>query len=340
MCLSIIFLESFGESTSLTVFPNEDITISYGNPVEIFCVAEDGYSSQDLEFVRGFEHLNTSKVNETTLRLFLEKPDIGAYVFYCSNKKTRRVSSSRVIVDKIPSPVTNFKCISKNLDEMKCSWVPPKSNTDLIHTLNFLIYGRRTIPCNVVLERNLSSCTWSATYGAPLYRQQLDKYLFEMKTCNAIGCINQNFTIDHFSIVKPNKPKDLQVINAGTHSITLKWRIPYNMVDFLEGGIEHKIVYQIAEIDDPSHFHEVDATDLPPENSTYLFELTNLPYANRQYEVRIYIRPKKAKGEEFWSDYAYKIFNTASERPQHPPEIAAGAFHQMVYKNHRLINVF
>lgn len=136
-----------------------------------------------------------------------------------------------------------------------------------------------------------------------------------MKTCNAIGCINQNFTIDHFSIVKPNKPKDLQVINAGTHSITLKWRIPYNMVDLLGGGIEHKIVYQIAEIDDPSHFHEVDATDLPPENSTYLFELTNLPYANRQYEVRIYIRPKKANEEEFWSDYAYKIFNTASERP-------------------------
>ncbi|KAI8433772.1 hypothetical protein MSG28_015747 [Choristoneura fumiferana] len=161
-----------------------------------------------------------------------------------------------------------------------------------------------------------------------------------MKSCNSMGCIDEDFTIDHFSIVKPDKPTYLKVLRSGPHDVTLKWKIPNNMVDLLPGGIEHRIEYQIPGIDDPSYFRKVDATYLPPKNRSYVFELTDLLSAHREYEVRIYIKPKKAKEEEFWSDYACKIFNTSSERPQRPPEIAAGAFHQMVYKNHRLVNVF
>ncbi|KAI8433771.1 hypothetical protein MSG28_015746 [Choristoneura fumiferana] len=323
------------------MFPDEDITVLYGNPLEIICVAGHGYTSQDLEFFRQGEHINASIVNYTAVRVLIEKPDIGSYVYICTNIKTNKSSSRRVHVDTIPSFVTSFKCISQNLDQMKCSWLRPKTIPLINQSLTYFVNGKTVNPpCHVVSDGNLSSCAWFASHGFPLYRQQLEKYLFKMKSCNSMGCIDEDFTIDHFSIVKPDKPTYLKVLRSGPHDVTLKWRIPNNMVDLLPGGIEHRIEYQIAGIDDPSYFRKVDATYLPPKNRSYVFELTDLLSAHREYEVRIYIKPKKAKEEEFWSDYACKIFNTTSERPQRPPEIAAGAFHQMVYKNHRLVNVF
>ncbi|KAI8435664.1 hypothetical protein MSG28_003927 [Choristoneura fumiferana] len=253
------------------------------------------------------------------------------------------LSSKHIPTTNGTSLLPSGKSHKENLDLLKCSWIRSKTEVSVVNqNLTFLVNGKAVAPFCQVKEDNgiVSSCTWSASKGFPLYRQQLETYFFKMKSCNLLGCINENFTIDHFSIVKPNKPTDLEVLQNGTHSVVLKWKIPNNMVDLLGGGIEHRVEYQIAEIDDTSYFHKVDASELPPKNRTYKFALTNLPYAHKEYEVRIYIRPKKAKQEQFWSDYAFKIINTTSEIPQRPPETAAGAFHQMPYDNHRLINVY
>lgn len=341
-CLPCIFSDCAGTNISLAVYPRDDQTILYGNPLELFCTGEDGYGAEDLEFWLSIgKRLNSTIVNSTTIRLYLEKPDIYVYTFLCINKLTNQTCTSRAAVDTIPPYVTNFNCTSQNLDRLKCTWTRPNTDVSVLNqNLTFLVNGKAVAPCIAERDGNVSSCTWSATEGYPLYRQQIETYFFKLTTCNQLGCIKENFTFDHFSIVKPQRPSNLEVLQNGTHSVVLTWKIPFNMIDLLVGGIEHRIEYQIAEIDDTSYFHKVDASRLPPKNSSYKFELTGLPYAHKEYEVRIYIRPKKAKGEQFWSDYAFKMINTTSEIPQRPPETAAGAFHQMPYDNHRLINIY
>ena len=182
-------------------------------------------------------------------------------------------------------------------------------------------------------------CLWN-TSSEPRYRQLKEEPVFYMKACNVFGCNSQNFTIDYFAIVKPDSPRYLKVIKTGTHSVVLKWRVPKNIADLLDCGIEHIIEYQIAKIDDTTVFHRVDASGLPLRNKTYKFHLTNLPYAHMQYEVRVYIKSKRAVKKEYWSELSYIVFYTESERPSRPPDTTAGAFDHATYNNRRVIYVY
>lgn len=68
--------------------PRGDITIEYGNPLEILCVLNPptNYNSSLLRFYH--DNFEVSKellniVNETTLRLFVEKPPISNSLYSC-----------------------------------------------------------------------------------------------------------------------------------------------------------------------------------------------------------------------------------------------------------------
>ncbi|XP_063362043.1 cytokine receptor [Cydia amplana] len=341
-CLPCIFSECFGNNITLSVQPPGDRRIFYGNPLEIFCVAEGGDVAEDLELLVNHVQLNTTIVNETTIRWYEERPEKQSTTFYCNNKRTNKKCSSKVVVDGYPQEVEEFTCLSKNLNELNCSWVPPKGNQLVVnYNLTFLVNDRAVLPCKVHDEVNASWCVWTTKTGpgVPLYRQQLDMYYFNLTSYNSFGSISQNFAIDHFSIVKPDPPTALEVVQNDSRSVTIQWKISNNMVDLLKGGVDHRIEYQISEIDNTTYFHKVDASDLPPKNRTYKYELS-LPFAHWEYEVRIYIKPKKAKLDQYWSDYAFIMINTTSEKPPRPPKIAAGSFHQQPYLNHRLLKIY
>ncbi|XP_072932168.1 cytokine receptor-like [Epargyreus clarus] len=307
----------------------------------MFCTA-NGYSSDDIEFTSLGVSLQSEKINETTRRLYILNPEKQLRAYYCRNKKTSKKCVSRVLVDSPPADVTDFSCISKNLDLLNCSWTDPPSYRFNNYTLTFDVRHNIVHPYCTVKSTSIGTryCTWDSL-SLPRYRQQEETYYFLMKTCNAIGCNNQNFTVDHYSIVKPDPPANLKVVNIEPHSVTLKWKISSNMFDLLSCGVEHIIEYQIAGIDNVTHFHRVDSSLLPSKNKReYTFQLSNLPYAYMQYEARIYIKTKKAVKREFWSDFSYVVFYTASERPNRPPETIAGAFEQAVWQGMRTIYVY
>ncbi|KAG6454760.1 hypothetical protein O3G_MSEX008867 [Manduca sexta] len=111
-------------------------------------------------------------------------------------------------------------------------------------------------------------------------------------------------------------------------------------LNLLPDGVDHRIEYQIAKIDNMDYFRSVDVSSLPAKNRTYRFLLTNLPYAHMQYEVRIYIKCKTTAKEGIWSDFTYKFIYTTSERPNRPPDTIVGAFGQAVFNTKRLIYIY
>lgn len=338
ICLPCIFSKCLGVNISVAMYPDTMIKLLYGQPLEIFCVAEN-YTAENLEFYHGRKFIESEKVNATTRRLYIEHLDKQVYTFYCKNNVTNKPCTTRVLVDDSPSNVTDFSCISKNLDELNCTWTSPEIYSITTYRLSFNIYGNTFEPCNATRVGKLRYCSWSTT-SQPRYKQMETHYNFSLSSCNYFGCIEQNFTIDHFSVVKPDPPEQLKVLKFDPHNVLLQWKIPNNMYDFLPCAVVHRIEYQIAKIDNTAYFRSVDATMLPPKNKTYTFLLSNLPYAHMSYEVRIYIKSELATEEKFWSDFTFVLFTTASERPQRPPDTIAGAFVQSIYENYRVVYVY
>ncbi|KPJ02630.1 Cytokine receptor [Papilio xuthus] len=336
--LPCIFSKCLGVDITVAVYPQGDITVRYGDPLEIFCVGEN-YLADDLEFTVDGKQVESDIVNETTRRLYYEKPAKQVITYYCKNKKTNKKCVNRVLVDSPPENITTFSCLSKNLDILNCSWHEGHTFSKINYSLTFIINGNPVRPCTVEKFDKTRYCTWN-TSSKPRYRQLEEEFYFNLQSCNGFGCIEQNITVDHFSIVKPDPPSKLKVLYNGTHSVVLQWVVPNNVKDLLPCGVDHKIEYQIAKIDNTAYFHSVDASFLPPNNKTYRFQLNNLPYAHMQYEVRIYIKSKKAVRDEFWSEYNYISFYTDSERPGRPPEMIAGGFDQATYSKNRIIYVY
>jgi cytokine receptor domeless len=339
--LPCIFSTCLGVDLSVRLQPEGVVSVRYGDPLEIFCIVENNsYTSNDLEFTLSGKPMPSTILNQTTIKLYIERPEKQVSAYYCLNKKTNKKCASRVLVDSPPMNVTDFKCVSKNLEVLNCSWTSPPSGATINYSLTFLINGNVVTPCKPEKTSNqLLHCTWN-TSSEPRYRQQEDEYFFILKASNKFGENNQNFTIDHFSIVKPDPPSNLKLITVNPHSILLKWNIANTMADLLTCGVDHRIEYQIAKIDNRTYFHSVDATGLPPNSKTYKFLLKDLPFAYMQYEVRIYIKSKKAVKEEFWSDFTYKVFSTASEKPRRPPELIAGAFSEAEFHEQKMIWIY
>ncbi|XP_075973223.1 cytokine receptor-like [Anticarsia gemmatalis] len=329
--LPCIFSSCHGVNISVTLVPSGMIYIPYGDPLDILCIAEEG-RAEDLEFYHGGEPLDSEIVNATARRLFRKNIEKQVTMYYCHNNATNKKCTTRVLVDGPPSNVTNFSCISKNLDELNCTWPHIEKYSTTNYTMSYMFQNRLTKSSPAKLIGNTWSCVWTTT-TEPAYRQVEEYYFIQLKACNYFGCNRQNFTIDHFAIVKPDKPSNLKIIGNNTHSVQLQWNIPNNMVDLLQ-SVVHKIEYQIAKIDNTSYFRTVDTSHLPVKSKTYKFTLTDLPYAHMLYEVRIYIKSSFAKDDKYWSDFTYEFFTTASERPQRPPDTTVGAFAQSVYNDH------
>lgn len=328
---------------SVALYPEGMINLLYGQPLEIFCIAEKD-TADNLEFFIGGKHVESEKVNSTTRRLYIEHLEKQVYTYYCKNNVTNKQCTSRVLVDLPPKNVTDFSCISKNLEELNCTWTSSDSYSKINYSLTFIVNNRPALPCTAQRSAdhpNKRFCSWSTT-SQPRYKQLEDQFNFQLTSCNVFGCNEQNFTVNHFAIVKPDPPDNLKVLSNNTHSVLLQWSIPNNMVDLLPRGcaVVHRIEYQIAKIDNTAHFRSVETSSLPAKNKTNKFLLSNLPYAHMSYEVRIYIKSAYATEDRFWSDFSFVFFTTASERPQRPPDTAVGAFYQSLYDDKRLIYVY
>lgn len=348
MCLCVVPIRvAAGDSNDVSIYPEGDSYVRVGEELTIYCIAGPNFNRSDIRITHSGKELPTFPYNDTTIK-YTESPmeQVRNKIYYCKNKKTNFNRVKTVVVASPPKNVIDFKCISLNFEVLNCSWTSPDFIIFTKYKLTQVV-GRDTKvkPCiPTQLEKTLLRyCYWNTT-SQPRYRQQEEKFDFILEAHNVFGNNTQNFTIYHYSIVKPDPPMNLTNITVTPHAVLLRWQLPINVNDFLHGGVDHKIEYQIAKIDDKKFFRVVSTSDLLSKISISSKNVCNfnltLPYAHMLYGVRVYIKPKAAKSDEFWSDFSRVLFYTSSEQPRRPPEMIAGAFDQNQFQTRRLLYVY
>lgn len=330
---------------SVSIYPEGDSYIRKGQNIVIYCTALLHYTNTSVRITHSGKELTTKAINATTIVYNETARKHVREIYYCKNTKTNKNLVKTVVVGSPPQNVTDFHCISMNFEVLNCTWTTP-DDVFTEYKLKQIIRGDTSIKECIPKQLGktlLRYCYWNTT-TMPRYRQQDDWFDFILEGSNVFGNNTQNFTIYHFSIVKPDPPVNLTNTSVTPHSVVLSWQLPINIKDFLHGGVDHKIEYQIAKIDHPSYFRIVNTSDLMSKLSTisksvYKFNLT-LPYAHMHYGVRVYIKPKAAKSDEFWSDLSKVLFCTSSEQPRRPPEMIAGAFDQNQYEDRRVLYIY
>lgn len=349
VCLCIVSrcVAAGDPSSSVSIDPEGDSYIRLGDKLTIYCIAGPNYNRSHIKITHSGKELYTIPVNDTTI-MYTETPKehVRNKIYYCKNKETNQNIVKIVIVASPPKNVLDFKCISLNFEVLNCSWTSPDNIIFTKYKLTQVIRNNTKLqPCiPTQLEKTLLRyCYWNTT-SQPRYRQQDEKLDFILEAHNEFGNNTQNFTINHYSIVKPDPPMNLTNITVTPHRVLLSWQLPININDFLHEGVDHKIEYQIAKIDNKKYFRIVNTSGLWRKASIngkyeYKFNLS-LPYAHMLYGVRVYIKPKAAKSDEFWSEFSRVLFYTSSEQPRRPPEMIAGAFDQNPFQDHRILYVY
>lgn len=282
--------------------------ILYGEPLEIFCMGID----YELQMADGVVPLPTTSVNQTTIRLFEERPEKGVSYYTCHYIKNNSLHYPtimlKVVVDGVPV-IEDFRCKSMNFEYLNCSWTTTNINPE--YELYYVKNGILTLLYKIRWFAKTIYCVWDDKNALLPYQYQDVNLTFLVKTCTGLGCTNQTFQFDQRAIVKFKAPK-LEIKAKGSYGAILRCNI-YSSGLYQQFGnynLEQKITYWYSGIHQNQGNVPVVITDI--YSSKYddnAIEL-KLPCANEFYEVRLSVRPQLAEGEEFWSEDAIVHFVT------------------------------
>lgn len=338
-----------GLKTAGVTVPRGDINIEYGNPIEIFCMLNTPtkYNSSNLRFYH--DKFEVSKellniVNETTLRLYVEKPPISTYYYYCklmtTSNELEGVCFNIVNVGTKPQEVQNFSCISYNWDSLNCSWVPVYNPIKTKYKINFVIKAKHRMlhHCPDDSDKNRNFCFWNEKTD-PIYRKPYEEYSFKLTGTNGIDTLVKQYTINHYGVVLPRKPENLSLVNATSSSLTISWVIPVTLRTF-PPGIKNKVMYQ-SKWDSSNYWKEVDTSFVSNRSEKRVLNITGLKYAHTVYDIRVLLKSGKAKDEEkWWSEPATITLRTKPTVPGNPPKTDVGSFESKVQETYRNIYIY
>lgn len=342
--------------------PHGDISIKYGDPLNILCVINDdaaakykGNASQYMYFQKDNTVLSKEMitiVNSTTISLHIENPAKtvrDAYHCYIRGPKNKTfICYNFVFVGVPPQPVTDFQCTSYNKDNLTCNWTAPENFVQTNYSLAYYdrpynasgaepfycpkIEGKRR---GNVMEK---SCTWSvSTY--PIYRQSVRDYYFSLNMSNILGHrVMPSVYFNHFENVRPAPPEKFVVLSTTWNSINISFQVPTTL-QFFENGLIYQVLYQCVYgekkwVIDGNH-------SIPKGHREVYYTLANLKYAHAYYDLRVQLGPAKANPlrHDLWSDYAKLTNITASKIPDGPPRTNIGSFEHLSYSNDSKRNI-
>lgn len=273
--------------------------LQYGATLEIFCTASRDKilsASDDKKFTI----LDTEMINKTTVKYVMENMQKQLLRVTCVLEVDFDCASLLVVVVDNQPDIKDFKCISKNLDLLNCTW----TSTNSIASFNLHVMYKEKLSQICATDITQMHCTWT-NYDIPLYSRHEKTYEFVMKTCNGLGvCKNTSHVIDHLSTVRLDPPKNLKVVKKNSRMVVVKWEIPYKQYSALN-GVDYRIDYWYPGIQP----REVNTSSVTNKFTNYQFEI-QLPCPDSFYEVQVTMKTKQATNEELWSDFASTSFVT------------------------------
>ncbi|XP_066908387.1 cytokine receptor isoform X1 [Halyomorpha halys] len=339
-----------GLVTAGVTVPKGDITIEYGNPLEILCMLNTPtiYNSSHLRFYDNGEEVSkelVNLVNETTLRLFVEKPPISSRLYSCklmtAPNEFEGVCFNYVYVGGKPQEVLSFSCISNNFENLNCSWIPVQNPFTTKYRITYSLRpneNRHFYECPNKSDVEHNYCLWTFDSNPP-YRLPYEYFFFKLTGENKLGSIVRKYTINHFGVVLPRKAENLNFVNASSSSLTISLVIPSALKVF-PPGIKIKVMYQ-SKWDPLNLWKEANTSFVINESERRVLNITRLKYANTVYDIKVLLKSNKAVDDEkWWSEPATITLHTKPSVPGLPPKTDVGCFESKVQGTFRNIYIY
>ncbi|XP_063605618.1 titin-like isoform X1 [Penaeus indicus] len=325
--------------------PVGDINREVGSSYEAYClfdpkrvnVSEVYFQHQDngVQFKIPHEVLNNSAI-----KVVVQHDEMIDYKLKCMmtyKNLTKFLCERKVNIGYPPQDVQNMTCISKNWEQLNCSWVEPPNPVRVQYILTYVVAGFRDTSgseniigftkCKLNKEQNRCVLTSSTKPAHDAMRW----YNFTLTSTNELGKNVQHFFIDQYASVIPKPAEDLTAHVEGPHSVRLSWKLPYP-IDTFPGKIRQEVSYRERPEDSPLEDLEWLVVSNESivlilfQDPTYNKTIDNL-YAYMQYDFRVRLHTGTGSvREHMWSDAAVTTQKTDKKLPTAKVRTDIGTF--------------
>ncbi|KAG8196560.1 hypothetical protein JTE90_003574 [Oedothorax gibbosus] len=333
-----IFIYSVSTTCISTIHPygdsTQDYNIQVGGNLIVDCILNEGplpdieipVNSSYLAFKKDghdpFLTENTVTVNSRKARLTIPNARVeDSGVYYCLillPKENKPVCLTEINVGYPPQNVSNFKCISRNLDNLTCTWDVKPNPIRTNYTLKKLLFNSANYAQDCP-QRNYSTfCQWRDDTDPP-YDKMPGNKTFVVTGNNSLGSIENVFILDHYELVIPNSPENLSGDEIGKNYISVRWEPP-TMTPVVTKPV---LYYQLWLQELRSTKEDKIVVEAGTETFSYTFD-NLIPYY--MYNISVRCRVNYTEKEDMWSTIVSQIFRTKADVPYSIPEVNSQAF--------------
>lgn len=289
------------------------------------------------------------RINDTFVELtrFYERP--VKKNFTCKQKRNVVNLAEVVVEDQMP-PVRNFKCRTKDLVTMLCSFKKPAVSQPIKYSATFTAYdGMVRIQRDASLDAKLMR--WKIILQ--IFNQELKQdgrsgYTSEIKvpeTSQSLSELKLGFVVQANSkfyelqenfdmkLLATLTPREIEVVNVmesiTTHNTALiTFTLPGELAKVSQ-DLMFDVRLKLAD-DDLEEWKEIEHPRLQVPGVNGVLAIDNLRYANTAYKVKLRFKAKAASDiDEMWSPYKEVAFITRPRVPEMAPPSCANCFNVM-----------
>ncbi|KAK3612312.1 hypothetical protein CHS0354_011030 [Potamilus streckersoni] len=222
--------------------------------------------------------------------------------------------------DVEPSLPENITCISKNFQNLVCSFNKPSTtfipmNWSMEYSFDDNDWSEvNKINCKI----ELYTCSWppiSSGNHEEAFRRLVYKYYIQVILLNRFGNNSAKIEFHPKDIVRPNVVDNLTVTQSeNNRRVSINWTPPHDLPSDIE-LIYHVILH--------NQWGELKLQNM---TNTGWMLMDLIPYTKYSFEVKC--KPVRAVGEVYWSTPAIRNFTTHPDLPAEGPIVTEGAFVQ------------
>lgn len=327
---------TFGKATyPATIRPVGDINREVGSSYEAYCLFDPKRVNVSEVYFQHWGDKERFKIphevlNNSAIKVVVQHDEVIDYKLKCMmtyKDEIKFLCERKVNIGYPPQDVQNMTCISKNWEQLNCSWVEPPNPVRVQYILTYVVAGfRDTSHC----PKNLTGKNWCFWENTDM--SQRDEWILTFTAHNALKSgVQFKHNISVYESVIPKPAEALTAHVEGPHSVKLSWRLPHPM-DTFPGKIRQEVSYRERPDDSPLEELEwiVVSNELiqPPlfEKLIYNKTVDNL-YAYMQYDFRVRLHTGTGeRRDHMWSDAAVTTQETDPKLPTAKVRTDIGTF--------------
>uniref|UniRef100_A0A2M3Z0K7 Putative cytokine receptor n=1 Tax=Anopheles braziliensis TaxID=58242 RepID=A0A2M3Z0K7_9DIPT len=316
------------------IFPKEPIYCEENESFRLQCMLDmtvaNGSNSSNLMFYRADEVVPRDQVkilNETTIELTVDHAVPSQdYIYVCKLNGTIGIDLRSVYIGHKPQPIKDFRCRAPSWKQMNCTFTPDPNGISTQYELNFKmepVLANYSCKLQQVPNSPLKQCIITIGYG---YRVVTEIYRFILSATNKLGTQVQEFEINNFDVVVPEQPTHCSIVNSTitSHSAVLEW-VVHNKYENFKRSLRFEV--KLLSMFHNQQWQLMDTANIHHSKNNYQMLLSQLSFADTQYDVRIRTRTNSTvEDDDMWSNYTSCLFKTLSRQPDNPPDVADGIF--------------